>query len=70
MILKRLYISIILEGLSVIKMEGRGRERGGGIEMMRDTTYFVMSSDASLSPPSQAPGAVQSRGRTRSKFRS
>lgn len=70
-ILKRLHISIILEGLSVIKMEGRGRERGGGIEMIeRDMTYFVMSSDASLSSPSQAPGAVQSRERIHSKFRS
>lgn len=40
MILKRLYISVILEGLSVIKMEGRGREGGGGIEMIERHDLF------------------------------
>lgn len=39
-ILKRLYISIIFEGLSVIKMEGRGRERGGGIKMIERHDLF------------------------------
>lgn len=53
-ILKRLYISIILEGLSVIKMEGRGRERGGGIEMIeRHDLFCHVIWCLPLSPPAR-----------------